>query len=177
MSLDRHVLPWRGHGYRHLPSRPGVDPLDFSFSGRGTENRWNESDSPTLYLAGDEGVLITEWGRHLRRDRTKDIGRGATIRTIYRFDLRLRGVVDLCNAAVWRELSLSSAPTCFLDRRIALDTADVIRNQTSAQGILVPPVGLLDQPERWNLVLFLEKLDEDLSFITKVTPLGELRFE
>jgi hypothetical protein len=37
-----------------------------------------------------------------------------------------------------------------------------LRRTTSAEGLLVPSVAFLDDASRWNLVLFLEKLAQDL---------------
>ena len=61
MTLSRYLQRWSGTALRHIPAGSPYDVLDFRFAGRGTDNRWNQSDSPTLYLAGDEGVLIAEW--------------------------------------------------------------------------------------------------------------------
>ncbi len=58
MSLDAHLTPWTGTALRHLPSGTPFNVLDFRFAGLGAENRWNAPGHPTLYLAGDEGVLI-----------------------------------------------------------------------------------------------------------------------
>ena len=64
MHLSAHLAGWSGDAYRHIPKTSPFDVLDFRFAGLGADNRWNTPGQPTLYLAGDEGVLIAEWGRH-----------------------------------------------------------------------------------------------------------------
>lgn len=138
-------------------------------------NRWNSAGQPTLYLAGDDGVLITEWGRHFDVQAAPNAEQRIVQRRIVRFHLTIDHILDLREQTVWADLSIEDAPNCFLNIEIARATAHFIRTTSMAQGILVPPVGLLDQPERWNMVLFLEKLPEPAKFITRVTPIGTLK--
>jgi len=44
-------------------------------------------------------------------------------------------------------------------------TARFLRLTTSAEGLLVPSVAFLDDPSRWNLVLFLDKLADVTSYV------------
>jgi hypothetical protein len=53
----------------------------------------------------------------------------------------------------------------FLDRAVARATAHFLRRTTSAGGLLVPSVAFLDDPARWNLVVFLENLPADISTV------------
>ena len=69
-------------------------------------------------------------------------------------------------------LSLSPRDV-FLDRVVCRATAGFIRATTPAQAIRVPSVAFLDDPRRWVLVLFLEKLPpEPRSFIRSVRRVG-----
>jgi hypothetical protein len=176
VDLNVHLTRWSGNAFRHLPAGPRFDVLDFRTAGQYALNRWNVSGEPTLYLAGDEGVLIAEWGRHFQVDRPPDLRSPAVERAVYRLSLTIDRVLDLRSPEVWRLLSLQDAPGCFADRSLARATATYIRRTTSAQALLVPPIAFLDQPDRWNLVLFLEKLPAPADFVTAVEPLGPLRF-
>ncbi len=177
MVLDDHLRPWSRPALCHIPAGARFDVLDFRYAGRGADNRWNEQGEPTLYLAGDMGVAIAEFGRHFAIDRTPEVAQGAVERTVYRLDLTVDRVLDLRDPQVWAALSLSNAPNCFLSIPVAHATAHFIRTTTEAQGILVPSVAFLDQLVRWCLVLFLDKLPiEPQSFISAVTIEGPLRW-
>ena len=80
------------------------------FAGRSADNRWNEQGSPTLYLAGDEGVLIAEWGRHFTLQRAPALQQFSVERSVYRLELSLDQVLDVRSNAVGAELSLPNAP-------------------------------------------------------------------
>jgi RES domain-containing protein len=175
MSLQSHLVPWSGRAYRHIPAGSQYDVLDFRFAGRSSNNRWNSQGDPTLYLAGDEGVLIAEWGRHFEVDRSLELRTRLVERSLFQLALKIDLVLDLRQEDVWSELSLEGAPTCFLDLSVAQATANYIRATTEAQAILVPSAGFLDQLDRWCLVLFLEKLPQSHQFITDVIPQGTLR--
>lgn len=163
--------------YRHLPTGSSYSLLDFRFAGMGPDNRWNEPGERTLYLAGDRGILLAEWGRHFDVDRTAALQPELAERTVYRLMLRIEHVLDLRAPETWQALSLDEAPTCFLDRAVARATARYLRRTTTAQALLVPSVAMLDQAHRWNLVVFLDKLPEDPArFITAWHVEGSLQW-
>jgi RES domain-containing protein len=172
--LEQHVLAWSGTAFRHLPRDAAYDVLDFRWAGHGANNRWNQRGEPTLYLAGNIGVAVAEWARHMV-DRPAALAPATIERMVYRLDLTLDAVIDLRLPAVCAALSLATAPICFLDIPTARATAHFLRATTPAQGMLVPPVAFLDDLTRWCLVLFLEKLDPR-SFIVSVAPEGPLRW-
>ena len=177
MSLANRLLPWSGAALRHIPAGSPVDVLDFRFAAQSPKNRWNVQGSPTLYLAGDEGVLIAEWGRHFAIRRESDMERVAVERSVFELELTLDHVLDLRSALVCDALSLANAPWCFTDGNLARTTAQFVRSTTAAQGILVPAMAFLDDPSRWCLVVFLEKLPADpAAFISSVGPAGPLRW-
>jgi RES domain-containing protein len=177
MTLAGHLKRWSGAALRHIPAGSPFDVLDFRYAGRGTDNRWNEQGSPTLYLAGDEGVLIAEWGRHFATNRTAQLQRMTVERSTFSLELSIDSVLDLRSEDVCNVLSLDNAPYCFADTRAARATANFVRRTTDAQALLVPSMGFLDDLERWCLVAFLEKLPPDpRSFISVVTPRGPLRW-
>ncbi len=133
--------------------------------------------TPTLYLAGDAGIVAAEWGRHLINDRSPDIARRAAERIVYRLRLSLNAVLDLRQPEIWRRLSLVDAPFCFIDRAVTRAAAQAIREGSGAQAILVPSVAFLDDLTRWNLVVFLDKLPADPHvWIQRVETVGPLRW-
>jgi RES domain-containing protein len=177
MTFAWHLKRWSGTGLRHIPAGSPYDVLDFRFAGRGVDNRWNETGSPTLYLAGDEGVLIAEWGRHFAMHRTAQLQQMTVERSTFTLELSIDAVLDVRSEEVCNALSLDNAPSRFADIGVARATANFVRSTTEAQALLVPSLGLLDDLERWCLVVFLEKLPPDpRSFVSAVTPRGLLRW-
>jgi RES domain-containing protein len=177
MTLSGHLERWSGDALRHIPACSSIDFLDFRYAGRGSDNRWNEPGSPTLYLAGDEGVLIAEWGRHFENKRTAQLQQMTVERSTFSLELSIDSVLDLRSEEVCNSLPLDNAPYCFADIHVARATANFVRRTTEAQALLAPSMGFLDDLERWCLVAFLEKLPPDpRSFISSVTPRGPLRW-
>lgn len=177
MSLDDRLAPWSGVTFRHIKTGATYDVLDFRYAGRGADNRWNEPGEPTLYLAGDVGVVIAEFGRHFADALSPALIPATASRTVYRLDIVLDRVLDLRDPAVWRDLSLRDAPGCFLERGIARATARFLRRTTAAQALLTPSVAFLDDLSRWVLVVFLDKLPPNpATFIRAVSVAGPLRW-
>jgi len=177
MTLAGHLKSWSGAALRHIPAGSSLDVLDFRYAGRGADNRWNESGALTLYLAGDEGVLIAEWGRHFATSRTAQLQQMTVERNAFSIELSIDYVLDLRSEDVCNALPIDNAPYCFADINVARATAHFVRSTTAAQALLVPSMGFLDDLERWCLVAFLEKLPPDpRSFISAVTPRGPLRW-
>jgi RES domain-containing protein len=178
VAIDDLLAAWAGTAYRHIPAGSPFDVLDLRLAGRGRDNRWNDEGDRTLYLAGDQGVAVAEFGRHLQSDRSPDRRLVSQARQIFRLSVVLERVLDLRDPPVHDALSLVDAPRCFLDKGLARATARYIRRATSAQAILVPSVAFLDQIDRWVLVLFIESLPPDpRTFITAVEPDAIFRVE
>lgn len=176
MPLQGHLRSWSGAALRHIPAGSPYGVLDFRFAGQGADNRWNEPGSPTRYLAGDEGVLIAEWGRHFEINRTEPLRQMTVERSIYRLELSIDFVLDGRDDEVCSALSIEDAPSCFAEIEFARATASFVRRTTAAQALLVPSMGFLDDVQRWCLVVFLEKLPPDpRDFIAAAPPCGVLR--
>jgi RES domain-containing protein len=134
----------------------------------GADNRWNAAGQPTLYLAGDPGVALAEWARHLEIDRAARSG-GAQRRRLYRMKATVDALLDLRDVATAAALGIEGYPHCFLDRDLCRATATYLRTVTPAQALLVPSVAFLDDLARWVAVLFLDKLPpEPGRFLTAV---------
>ena len=172
--LSAHLRPWTGAAFRHIPAGSPFDVLDTRFAGRAADNRWNEPGDPTLYLAGDIGVLLAEYARHFREQRTPELALVRQRRALYRLALQLEAVLDLRDPSARGALDLHGGARRFLDVRVARATATFVRRTTAAQALLVPSMAFLDDPARWNLVLFLEQLPADLEQVITVHPEGLL---
>ena len=176
MAVDHLLKPWSGRAFRHVPAGIGVDVLDVRYAGRSTTNRWNAAGQPSLYLAGDEGVLIAEWGWHFTTALTDELLKVSVRRAVYRLDLAVDRTLDLRDREVCEALSLTAAPFCFVDVAIARATANFIRQTTAAQASFVPSIAFPHAMDRWCLVLFLEKLPDLSDIVSAVTPSGPLRW-
>lgn len=177
MTLAPYLAPWSGSALRHIPAGSPYGVLDFRFAGRGADNRWNDEGVPTLYLAGDEGVLIAEWGRNFATIRTPQLEQRTVERSVFRLELGFDDVLDLRRAEVCQALSLMDAPACFMNLAVARATTQFVRTTTAAQAMFVPLIGFLEDLERWCLVVFLEKLPPTPgSFVASVTDAGPLRW-
>lgn len=179
MPLNALLTSWSGTTCRHIRDGAFYDVLDFRFAGRSNENRWNVAGEATLYLASDHGVAIAEFARHFREDLAYAVGRTATLapstlaRRIYDLDIAIPTLLDLRDPAVSAALALDHSPYCFLDVNIARATAHFLRQTTPACALIAPSMALLDQPDQWIMMLFLEKLPADpRAFITAVRPDG-----
>lgn len=173
-QVDRFLISWIGSAYRHINARSGRDILDFSFAGHFPDNRWNVVGQPTLYFAGDIGVAIAEWGRRFTpafgADELKP-----SVRDVYQLQFRLDRLLDLRDPDITNRLDLSNAPDNFRNIEYARATANHIRNNSSAQAMLVPSIAFLDDLTRWNLVIFLNKMPTSTkSWITNVERIGPL---
>lgn len=170
-----HIRPWGGVGVRHIPANSPYGVLDTRFAGRVGDNRWNRAGDPTFYIASDRGVALAEFARHFRERQDPALAQVAVERALFRLTIEVDALLDVREPSVRSALGLHGGARRFLDAEVARATATFIRRTTSAEALLVPSVAFLDDPTRWNLVLFLEKLPTDLSTFIKVTPAGTFR--
>jgi RES domain-containing protein len=178
VPLEPFLRPWTGEAVRHIPRNSPYDVLDFRFAGRSSGNRWNYPGEPTLYLARDRAVALAEFARHLAEDSVPGLVEAVIERSVFRLELAIDALLDLRDPQIHRELSLRGAPACFLDRAVARATAEYLRRTTGAQGLFVPSIAFLDDPTRWLLVLFLDKLPpEPEAFVRAVVSEGTFRVE
>jgi RES domain-containing protein len=164
MSISSFIKPLSGFVVRHFPAPPKgqvIDPLDFTWCGKSSENRWNVLGEPTLYLAQEKDVALAEYARHFQVNRSPGLGLKTHKRKVYRLEASFEATLDLRDRAVCKALSLTRTPGCFADKKIARATASFIRNTTPVQAIFVPSIPFIDDITRWCLVVFLEKLGPD----------------
>jgi RES domain-containing protein len=172
-----HIRPWGGVGVRHIPADSPYGVLDTRFAGRVGDNRWNRAGDATLYIASDRGVALAEFARHFRERQDPALAPVAVERALYQLSVEVQALLDLREPPVRAALGLYGGARRFLDAEVARATATFIRHTTSAGALLVPSVAFLDEPARWNLVLFLEKLPPDLRTFITATPAGTFRIE
>ena len=175
--IPAHIRPWGGVGVRHIPADSPYGVLDTRFTGRVGDNRWNRAGDPTFYIASDRGVALAEFARHFKERQDQALAPVAVERALYQLSVEVQALLDLREPAVPATLGLHGGGRRFLDAEVARATATFIRRTSSAEALLVPSVAFLDEPTRWNLVLFLEKLPPDLSTFIKATPAGTFRIE
>jgi hypothetical protein len=176
VDIGGFLKPWSKLAYRHIPADSPFGPLDLRFAGSSQVNRWNVAGTRTLYLASDRGVILAEFARHLHEDLAAGAEPRLVARRIYRMHVDLELSLDLRDRTLWDALSLTNAPECFLDRTVARAVAGFARHATPAQAMIVPSMAFLDQPDRWNVVLFLEKLPADpSSYLSSVVSVGTVR--
>jgi RES domain-containing protein len=178
VALDPFLATWSADVYRHIPAGAGFDVLGLRWAGSTPDNRWNTAEEPTLYVAGDHGVMVGEFARHLHTRWSPALGSQTSVRQIYRLHVEIERMLDLRDPRVLDALSVENAPQCFLDKRIAQVVARYLRLVTRTQGIIVPSMVFLDDLDRWTGVLFLEKLPGDpRAFVTAVEDAGGFRLD
>jgi hypothetical protein len=103
---------------------------------------------PTIYLSGDPALALVESGRHP----DDVVGRADLIEV----ELRIPLAVDLRDQHVRRVLDLPDDVTWVLDRGRTRDVARSLRHSGFCDAMVVPSAGALDQPDRWNAVVFAD---------------------
>ncbi len=161
-----HIRPWRGSGIRHIPAGSPYGVLDTRFAARSGANRWNLRGDPTLYLASDRAVALAEFARHFHDHADPSLGPVAAERAVYRLTFGLAAALDLRDPGVLRALGLRGGVDRFLDMGVAQATATFVRRTSSTEALLVPSMAFLDDADRWNMVLFLDKLPALDRFVT-----------
>jgi hypothetical protein len=133
---------------------------------------------PTLYLAKDKGVATGEFARHFSDNRSQALAKKIQRRQIWRFSVKLKRTLDLCDLKVSSALSLTDAPYCFKDKRVARSTANFLRSSLKIDAIFVPSMVFLDDLSKWCLVIFLENLPKNaIDFLPKAQKHGRFSIE
>ena len=114
-------------------------------------SRWSRPGEPTIYLGSDTAVALAEFARHLDPD-------SPVVGGLWTVDVELDRVVDLRHVDARTGAALPDDPRWLLDRERCRSLAAAFRIR-GAQGLIVPSVAFMDQRERWNLVVFADRLD------------------
>ena len=128
---------------------PAGPSLDVSSLTTTDGNRWSVEGEPTIYLAGDPGVALAELGRHWGEQ-------GAEI-AVWSLRLTLEAAADLREPAIRAALGVPDDPRWILDEERCRALAAHLRVQGTNDGMIVPSVAFLDDPSRWNAVVFVDR--------------------
>jgi RES domain-containing protein len=167
--LEGLVRPFGGRVHCHVPANR---PFSYAALARADDgrDRWGSSGMRTVYLAGDAAVALAEYARH------RDVGAPADSRCLCSFRLQAVSLLDLRADDAADVLGLAPAAGRFLDRQEARRVSRAVRDTGVCAGLIVPSMAFLDRPERFNLVLFVERLGVDLAaLLTDRETVGEIR--
>jgi RES domain-containing protein len=157
--------------YCHVPAETRFDIRELASADE--PERWSDGDLPTIYLAGDVGVALAELGRHAPRLPPEG---QFELRWLMRVGISLDRVIDLTRPEVQRALRIESAPWIFTEPAHARAVARAVRESGDCDAMIVPSVAFLDRPDRWNLVVFAERLTDGLEgAIGSPVPVGDVR--
>jgi RES domain-containing protein len=163
MRLFDLTVPLVARAYCHGPADRAFDVA--ALISAGGNDRWNERGEPTLYLAGDLGVALVEFGRHLETAAEAVSARedaAETARTIWAVDVGLSRVADLRDPTIRSLLNLRDDPGWLLDRRRCRELGSAARATGDVEALIVPSAGFADRPERSNVVVFADCLANPL---------------
>lgn len=138
----------------------GTKPFDVSDLVTTGGNRWSLTGQPTLYLASDPGVALAEAGRHW--------GRTSGDVALWSVRVTLDAVADLRRRDQWSSLTIPADPCWMLDRERCRGIASRLRADGDVDGLIVPSAALLDDPSRYDIVVFVERLRRDVSFAVEL---------
>jgi RES domain-containing protein len=153
--------------HRGVVARSGSDSLSRIGLVTTGGNRWSRPGEPTIYLGSDTSVALAEFARHLEPD-------SPVVGGLWTVDVLLDRIVDLRNVDVRADAALPEDPRWLLDRERCRSLAAAFRVR-GAQGLIVPSVAFLDQRERWNLVVFADRLENLERLIAQPRRLASLR--
>jgi len=163
VSLEDLLRPWAGVGLRHVPAGSTRSVLDARYAGVSPNNRWNEAGAPTFYFGSDIAVVVAEFARHI----STELPVGAPerqVRRIYRVPIRLDRVIDLTDPRATETLGIAPIREWIGDLPTTQATVRFLRHHLDVQGLIVPSVPFLDMPGKWNVIVFLDRIDARTAF-------------
>jgi RES domain-containing protein len=156
--------PLRTRGFacrgESLPSDTSLDLISDK------PNRWNVQGEATVYVSGDAALALTESGRH-----PDDLEKRVRLLEV---DLTVPLVVDLRDRDVRVDLSLPDDPGWVLDAEQTRQVAQSIRHSKTCDGLIVPSAGALDQPDRFNIVVFADDRSRIPRMVRNLRVIGNL---
>ena len=167
MALDSLLRAWTGIGLRHIPAGVSRGILDATHAARSQHNRWNEAGTPTFYFASDIAVVVAEFGRHIQAELPGGQPERQA-RDVWKVPISLDRLIDFRDPTASASIGLSKIDAWIgeIDRTQA--TARYVRQHADVQGLLVPSMGFLDGTARWNVVVYLDRIDPRATFGTPV---------
>jgi len=165
MALDSLLRAWTGIGLRHIPAGASRGILDDTHAARSRRNRWNEAGTPTFYFASDISVVGTEFGRHIQAELPGGEAERQA-RDVWTVSISLVRLIDFRDPATSASIGLSKIDDWIGDIDRTQATARYVRQHADVQGLLVPSMGFPDDPARWNVVVYLDRIDPQATFGT-----------
>lgn len=165
MALGSLLRPWSGIGLRHVPAGASRGVLDDAHAARSRRNRWNEAGTPTFYFASDIAVVVAEFGRHIRAE-LPDGQPERQARDVWKVPISLSRLIDFRDPATSASIGLPKVDDWVADIDRTQATARYIRQHAAVQALLVPSIGFLDDSTRWNVVVYLDRVDPRAAFGT-----------
>ena len=156
--------PFSGTGYCYGPDGEDLDIATIVTDD--SPERWSDAGEPTVYLARDLGVALAEWGRHV------DAEAPPPVTTLWQIPVQLERIVDLRSRDVASRLGVPEDPRWFLDKRRCRDIAGRLRRAGETHGLIVPSVAFLDDPDRSNIVVFMDLLPAPAEALGRPVPVG-----
>lgn len=164
MSLREHLRPLSGTYLRHVATGRTRSVLDDTYIGVVADNRWNEVGTPTYYFALDRGILVAEYGRHIESD-LPDGEPERLERSLYKVEVSLEVVLDLTDPETVAAFGAATINDWILELATTQKTATYLLAQLpELQGLVVPSVAFLDHHERYNVVIFGDRIDSRSTF-------------
>jgi RES domain-containing protein len=168
-DLATLVRPFSAEVWCHAPADRSFDLEALARDDDGRD-RWSVPGLRTTYLAGDRAVALAEYARHAS---------AADPEARFLVRLRARGVavLDVRRSEVACRLGIEDLRV-MLDREVTRGLTARLRSRSAGwQGLIVPSVAFLDDPQRWNLVLFCERLESLGSFLDSPRTAGRIALE
>lgn len=169
MNLRQYLKPWQGTGYRHQPANSPYSVTDTRFLGI-TPGRWNRKGEKAYSVACDPAVSATEFARWLK---TEAGAVTPNARDMFELEIKLERVLDLRDPQVQAALGIAGI-TDFSPWDHCQAFASMARI-SDAEAMLVPPMGTLDKPETWNLIVFTEAFNGTTSFVQQHRHVGVIQ--
>jgi RES domain-containing protein len=168
MSLAGLVTPWSGEALRHRPKGSTRSVLDDTYLGQAGDNRWSERGISAYYFALGVGLITAEHARHIDVD-VPDGHADRIERSVFRVRLTLGRTLCLTDPAVIAAMGADPLETWILDLAKTQAAASYLLSQVSdLEGLIVPSVAFLDQPNRFNVVVYRDAIDPTVVFGTPV---------
>ena len=117
-------------------------------------DHWTLPGQPTVRLASDPGVAVAEAGRTW--------GGPGDEMAVWSARVTLDAVADLRRRDLWSRVTIPDDPCWILDRERCRGVAGRLRAEGDADGMIVPSAAVLDDPRRFAIVVFVERLRRDL---------------
>jgi hypothetical protein len=167
--LGDAVTPFSGRVSCHAPASRSfsIDAIARDDDGR---DRWGAPGRRTAFLTSDRGVALAEFARHHEPSASADARRIV--------DMRLQAVpvLDLRVENVLLTLGCAPAMRRGFDRATARRLSAELRDLGICQGLIVPSMAFPDRPDRFNVILFCERLGVELgALLFDVEEVGAVR--